>query len=185
MEKYYDSIEEMPEISAKEMTKNDPRNCVVKDINDEFAIAKIGELSVIMVKSNGYVNASKLCNDCERDFLEWVSEESTKELMSFLEKREKNSVIPLLTKRHEGVKNNLKGIYVHPDLVINLAMWCSPEYALKVSTIMESYHILSAKNKLLKDKDEKIDELKKIIKKEKKEAAMKRRKFEQATRLAK
>lgn len=63
-------------------------------------------------------------------------------------------------------KNLTRGTYVHPKLIIHIAAWCDPEYALQVSDIVIKYHAKQAieeKEKLLKKKDDKIDKLSKKI----------------------
>ncbi|AUV58908.1 hypothetical protein [Bandra megavirus] len=59
-----------------------------------------------------------------------------------------------------------RGTYVHPELIIHVASWCSIEYALKVSKIMIQYHAKEEVEKrelLLKKKDDKIDKLSKKL----------------------
>ncbi len=61
-----------------------------------------------------------------------------------------------------GKITELRGTYVHPKLIIHIASWCNPEYAIKVSEIVLSYHAKEAikeKEKLLQKKNDKIDEL--------------------------
>ncbi|AGC01619.1 KilA N-domain protein [Acanthamoeba polyphaga moumouvirus] len=59
-----------------------------------------------------------------------------------------------------------RGTYVHPELIIHVACWCSIEYALKVSKIMIQYHAkeeIEKREILLKKKDDKIDKLSKKL----------------------
>jgi hypothetical protein len=60
----------------------------------------------------------------------------------------------------------IRGTYVHPKLIIHIASWCSPEYALQVSDIVIEYHAKQAieeKDRLLQKKDDKIDKLTKTV----------------------
>lgn len=62
--------------------------------------------------------------------------------------------------------NLTRGTYVHPKLIIHIAAWCNPDYALMVSDIVLEYHSKEAieqKNRLLKVKDDKIDKMSKKI----------------------
>ena len=66
--------------------KNDITNIIFKNINEEYSLGKFGDFNVIIMKENGYINATKLCNDAKtkngtkKDFREWKKNSSTKEL---------------------------------------------------------------------------------------------------------
>lgn len=42
---------------------DDIHNIIFTDIDDTYAYGKLGEFDVMLMKSNGYINASKLCTD--------------------------------------------------------------------------------------------------------------------------
>jgi hypothetical protein len=60
------------------------------------------------------------------------------------------------------VENSLKGTYVHPHLAPHIASWVSPEFAVKVSQIVNSYIVRDYKEQV-RVKDDKIDELSRKI----------------------
>jgi hypothetical protein len=65
------------------------------------------------------------------------------------------------------VSNELRGTYVHRDLIPNIASWISPSFSLKVNRIVNEYLLMKEKEKhavIVKQKDDKIDELKTMIK---------------------
>lgn len=71
-----------------------------------------------------------------------------------------------------GKKIEVRGTYVHFKLIPHIASWVSAAFAIKVSDIVEEYFVkkaVAAKDKLLKNKDDKISELlgvqKKMMKK--------------------
>lgn len=166
-EEYEDSGSESDEVYADD----DPRNCIVEDIDDTFARAKVGDFDLIMMKENGYVNATKLCRECGKDFADWYTNKSTKKFINTV-KRCADITAHLVVKKLKGVTNSLKGTYVHSDLIINVAQWCDPEYAYKVTKVMWGYHAkkaIEAKEALLKKKDDKIDKLTKLVEKQREE----------------
>ncbi len=58
----------------------------------------------------------------------------------------------------EGTDNDYKGTYVHRYLYDHFLMWLDPKYAFRVSHILDNIH-KEANRKILKEKDDKIDEL--------------------------
>jgi chromosome segregation ATPase len=63
--------------------------------------------------------------------------------------------------------NEFRGTYIHRKLIAHIASWISPSFALKVSDIVEEYLLIEEKEKhavIIKQKDDKIDELKIMIK---------------------
>ena len=45
------------------MTTNPLKDIAFEDINTEYCYGKYGDFNVIMKKSNGYINATKMCQD--------------------------------------------------------------------------------------------------------------------------
>ena len=124
------------------------------------------------MKDNGFINATKLCKNAGSDFYHWKETKKAKELINELISSpgiKGDEVISTIT---GGKLTEIRGTYAHPKLIIQIAAWCSAEYALKVSDIVIEYHAKEAieqKEKLLKKKDDKIDKLSKKIDEQKKE----------------
>jgi CRISPR/Cas system CMR-associated protein Cmr1 (group 7 of RAMP superfamily) len=57
-----------------------------QQIQDNFWYGQYGEFKVVMMKDNGWVNATKLCSDGGREFKHWKENASSKALISTLEK---------------------------------------------------------------------------------------------------
>nr|WBF70376.1 SET domain protein [Megavirus caiporensis] len=159
---------------------NDFRNVIFENINDEYALGKFGDLEVVMMRENGYVNATNLCKKCGKDYKNWKRNDNSKELEKELIKqlssgaqnraREKSSAHYRAAEVTHTVKGGkltiIRGTYVHPKLIIHIASWCSTEYAMKVSDIVTEYHAkeeIEKRELLLKKKDDKIDKLSKKL----------------------
>lgn len=161
-------MKDMLDIHLKIQIKlfNNIKNIIFEDLNDEYAYGKLGPFKVLIMKENGYINATKLCNNAGKEFQFWMENKSSKELI-----KEVRSVgIPTDSKKepHKLIikvlngSTKLRGTYVHPKLIIHIASWCSPSYAVQVSEIVIEYHSKEAideKEKLLKKKDDKIDKM--------------------------
>ncbi len=86
----------------------------------------------------------------------WFEIQSTQLLIS-----EVQTLSNIINPKYEldvGTNNDFKGTYVHPDLYDHFLMWLDPRYALRVSYILKNVH-KEANRKILKEKDDKIDEL--------------------------
>ena len=155
-----DTENSINDTSETEYNDDDIRNIIYEDIDDSYAYARLGELDVIMMKKNGYINATKLCHKNKKEFTNWYQNKASKELI-----KAAGSVpgypTDLILKRLQE-PNDTRGTYVHPKIIIHVASWCSPNYALMVSDIVTEYHAKYAveeKDKLIKRKDDKIDKL--------------------------
>jgi hypothetical protein len=103
-----------------ETSDNVIQNMVIEDIDDAYAYGKYGDFKIIVMKKNGYINATKLCNDAGmnkekavKPFHHWFVNASTKELINYFATASGISPDTLFIKPR--IKNELKGTYVHPD----------------------------------------------------------------------
>ena len=115
----------------------------------------------IPLREDGYIYADGLCQAVGKRMHDWLRSRETKNFIKELEKRlEKSetripatkiieiyqSGIPAsglsdaqfcvsgLIQVYKGGNNKYnQGTWVHPDLGINLAQWCSPSFSLQVS----------------------------------------------------
>ena len=67
---------------------DDIRDTIFEDINEEYAYGLYGNLRVIMMKKNGYINATKVCHDAttrtgtNKEFFDWTRNASGKGLIA-------------------------------------------------------------------------------------------------------
>jgi len=91
-------------------------------------------ITVLARESDGYINATQLCQAGGKLFGHWKALDSTKELLKELEL---DTGIPesqlLDIKKGGNAKTVTQGSWIHPDLAVQLAQWISPKFALKVS----------------------------------------------------
>jgi len=147
-----------------------------KQINSKFSYGKYGEFKVILMNSNGYINATKLCALAGKHFFHWMGNKQSKGLITEIEKELSDHGIPLPGKTtvNSGQKSMItittgsktitetRGTYVHPLLVPHVASWCSPKFAISVSKIVNNFLIKDfekQKRLELNEKNGIIDEL--------------------------
>jgi len=152
-----------------DMKKNgkDIRELYLTDINEQFSTANYDGFSVVMAKKNGYINATQLCQHIAK-------QEGTKKLLKNFFGTEHNQKIIKSVSSYTGLDisdlsfiiitgiNETRGTYVHNLLITQIASWASPNFAVRVSVIVNEYLSMKEKEKndaLLKSKDDKINEL--------------------------
>lgn len=118
----------------------------------EFVYGTYLEFNVLFMRSNGYINATKLCAQAGKRFDKWLDNITSKRLVETFngklsqESASPNSTIFILK---EEVSNEVRGTYVHKRLITHIACWCSPEFAWKVSTIVEEFYEREFRSKLM------------------------------------
>ena len=88
---------------------------------------------IIPMRNDGYIFATGLCKIANKRLTKWKNLKETELLV-------KNLEISLTLKRptklievyKAGNKYN-QGTWIHPDLGLSLAQWCSPNFSLQVS----------------------------------------------------
>lgn len=82
--------------------------------------------------TDGYINATEMCNAAGKQFSDYSRLNTTSE---FLEELSLDTGIPRskLTQSFIGRPSQLQGTWVHPDIAVNLAQWLSPKFAVQVS----------------------------------------------------
>jgi hypothetical protein len=140
-------------------------------IDDKYAYGKYGEFTVIMMTSNRYINATKLCKEYGKELKNWIRNDNSKELIEEVNKKISVAHIRSIENNKPfiiikgGNNQEVCGTYVHELLIPHIASWISPVFGIKVSEIVNSFLITEYKNSLkekniqLKDKDDKINTL--------------------------
>ena len=123
------------------------------DINDEYCWSNYGDFKVILMKSNGYINATRLCKDVmeltdsKKPFRNWQSNAGVNELLGEIAKIINVTVDELIITKITG-SNELRGSYVHPALITHVAYWISYSFRAKVVMWIEEWKEYSKTNKL-------------------------------------
>jgi hypothetical protein len=150
-------------------------------ITDKYSKAKYGDFDVIMDMTTGYINATKLAKDGGRNLFKWIENSASKRLIEVFEENINDSLrnrrevaisVKNSTKSLHKVltgANDLRGTYVHPKLITHIASWVSPQFAWKVSEIVNNFLVKEKESEIRKLQGEK-SELAKMF-----EAAEKRR----------
>ena len=121
----------------KRRRSNSSMNSSVIEYNGEvFTRTDYNGISVL-VDSEGYYNASKICSDNDTQFSKITKSQYWASYIDMLQ-RLTHMGETALTKDRTTLSNEVKGIYIHPKLVNYLCIHVNLEYAIKVGEIMDS-----------------------------------------------
>lgn len=97
-----------------------------------------GRLITEMRVSDGYVNATKMCQSAKKDCGNYLRNQGT---IIFIDEFSRSTGIPgdLLVQTTMTGPNENRGTWVHPDVAIDLARHCSPAFHVKVIEIVRRY----------------------------------------------
>ncbi|UOX38810.1 KilA N domain protein [Finch poxvirus] len=113
---------------------------ITRHIDNKFCCIRYGNLELIMLKFNCYINATKLCNLGNKRFRNWRRLESSKELIKTLSNKNNDKVMLEIGLISNSIfKYELVGTYVHPDLVPYIVLWTFPSIATVYSDIINRY----------------------------------------------
>jgi hypothetical protein len=121
---------------------------IFEDINEDYAWVNYGEFKLLMMKKNGFVNVTKMCENHGKKFYNWKQNMSSKDLIKCLSEslnlNSENELLIIIVKN----ENELRGTYAHPDLIIHIAMWISPMFSIYVNFIISSWRKMSIENEM-------------------------------------
>lgn len=120
-----------------------------ESINNQYEWGYYFDIKVLIMTRNGYINATKMCQDENKQFRFWLQNDFSKELLDELEQSEIFPSGLMMIKIGTG-SNDYRGTYVHLDLIPHVASWISAKFALKVSKIVNGY--LLKEQKILNSK---------------------------------
>ncbi|AAR83553.1 p28-like protein [Canarypox virus] len=107
-----------------------------------FNFVTYNDVSLIIMKSNNYINATKLCDSQKKDFRNWKKLSTSKFLIKDIKEinnQLKTSNKDMIIEVKEGNNSKIQGFYVHQDLIYPIAYWISPIFAIKVNKIINYY----------------------------------------------
>lgn len=123
-------------------------------MSGELIIHDFAGFSIGQRQTDGFINGTAMCVAHGKEVKEWFRNKETFELFSALEESlgiksnrgftaivgnkrlsasEYVELFPKLITSKRGSPENGGGVFLHPDLAMQLAQWCSPFFAIQVS----------------------------------------------------
>jgi hypothetical protein len=136
---------------------------IQEPINDEYGWGCYGDFRVIIRSKDGFINATKLCAlHKSKRFDHWLANKGSQQLIEYMKAVPRIPGTDITQTVEGGNLPLITGTYVHPHLAPHIASWVSPEFAVKVSQIVNNYIVRDYKEQV-RVKDDKIDELSRKI----------------------
>ena len=104
-------------------------------INDDYCWIDYFTLKVIIMKKNGYYNATRLYKDNNKRFSNWTDLVSSKQLINILSKEENIPKEEILIKVMKG-PYECRGTYIHPDLMYSIVANISVDHYFMMNNIL-------------------------------------------------
>ena len=93
----------------------------------------------VLVREDGYVNATALCKQANKLFKDYYKTDTTKAFLETLSSV-RNIVLTNLVQTKRGGTPQEQGTWVHELVAVNLAQWLDPKYAVLVTMVMQKFH---------------------------------------------
>jgi hypothetical protein len=114
-----------------------------QDVNEEYAWVNYGEFKLLMMKNNGYVNVTKMCEEySNKTFRDLEKKKCLEEIIKF-------SDFDPIKKINCG--NELDGTYAHLDIAVYISRFISAEIYIKTLRISREYNIKKERELLKKN----------------------------------
>jgi len=99
---------------------------------------KYNKVEILVHLESKYVNGSKFCPLFGKQIWRWMDLKGTKELLKHYAGHNKIDSTEIIKK---GLEYDSGDIWIPQNLLPMLAIWCSPEYAIFVSDVMNLFHM--------------------------------------------
>src|SRR3977135_4242468 len=127
-----------------------------EQIEGNFWYGCYGVFRVVMMKDCGFINATKLCADGGKDLSYWFANQTSKELMRCLAAKlgEDGDIESILVRKvvktfnQTDIEKAVSGTYFNPLLIPHIACWISPDFAIRVSEIVNHFLVGEYKDRL-------------------------------------
>ena len=99
---------------------------------------EVDEQIIYQRAGDGYVNATAMCKAASKMLGHYLENQATK---AYLKEVSADIGIPIteIVQVIKGGDPQLQGTWVHPDVAIHLAQWCSPKFAVQVNKFIREW----------------------------------------------
>ncbi|KAK2574865.1 hypothetical protein KPH14_013111 [Odynerus spinipes] len=117
------------------------------DIDDRYLISKLSSFSVIIDKTNGFFNATRLCQNSTKRLVDYIRSNEFINLHETLANILGTSLQLKTSNSFVADQKPEAGTYFHPVLFLALASWCSHEFYIKTCIIANDFFTRTAERR--------------------------------------
>jgi hypothetical protein len=125
--------------STSDQTEGSIPEITFKKITDRYSYGYLGDFVLILDMKTGRINGSDLSKQKGKDMYDWTRLEGTKKLIEELSREKGLTKTELLMQVSGGLNCTIRGTYLHPCLITNLACWISPIFGAHICTWIEEW----------------------------------------------
>ncbi|MGL5961591.1 MAG: KilA-N domain-containing protein [Cetobacterium sp.] len=130
--------------------------------------AIFGEFQLVVDKSTGCFNATKLCNIGGKLFRHWKALDRTKKIIEYFENRRRPKLeaglYEITGDNKDSIQKQITGQYVQKKLILDIASWISVEFYDKCNNVIINYFVNQHQNMTTNERQSEIDELEQRMK---------------------
>lgn len=97
----------------------------------------------------GYVYATSICQKVNKDLSNYTRLKSTKNMIELISKEFTIPIEQVIIIRKGNSSKTNQGTWIHRELVLHFAIWCSPYFTLQVNKWMEEWFSFKKENETL------------------------------------
>jgi hypothetical protein len=122
-------------------------------IKDNFYYGLFGDFKLVIDKSTGCFNATKLCEQGGKPFRQWKILEKSKRMIEYYQKNcrrnsDGNFLYEVKGSNKDKTERLFTGTYVPKELILDIASWISIEFYDKCNRIVVNYFVQEAQEKM-------------------------------------
>ena len=138
--------------------------CIYEHIKDTFYYGLFGDFRLVIDKSTGFFNATKLCDQGGKNLFNWKRLEKSKRMVEYYQRTHPSDLKGGFLYEVHGDNSDPKsrqitGTYVPQELILEIASWVSIEFYDKCNKIIINYFVNEFKKMNKRAFEEKIKQM--------------------------
>ena len=139
-------------------------NCIYEHIKDTFYYGLFGDFRLVIDKSTGFFNATKLCDQGGKNLFHWKRLEKSKRMVEYYQRSrhpdlEGSFLYEVKLQNNDNLNKQITGTYVPQELILEIASWVSIEFYDKCNKIILNYFVNEFKKMNKSALEEKIKQV--------------------------
>ena len=148
-------------------------NCIYEHIKDTFYYGLFGDFRLVIDKSTGFFNATKLCDQGGKNLFNWKRLEKSKRMIEYYQRScpsdlKGSFLYEVKLQNNDNLNKQITGTYVPQELILEIASWVSIEFYDKCNKIILNYFVNEFKKmnqSALEEKIKQVEQLEEQMKK--------------------
>ena len=141
-------------------------NICYEQIKDSFYYGVFGDFKLVIDKTTGYFNATKLCDAGGKHFRQWKILEKSKRMIKYYEESCRHNydgsfLYEIKLQNNDKINKQITGTYAPQELILDIASWISVEFYHRCNRIIINYFVEEFKKMDNVDRKQKIKEVEK------------------------